>query len=70
MKAKVLVRVDREAAVQAIRALDALGDALREHEPHWPKQLKRTYKFARRDLLDTIGYAANFSGIAENAVID
>ena len=68
MKAKVLVPVDRDAAVEAIRALDALGDALRE--TGWPKKLKRQYKDARRDLVDAIGYAALFAGISENAVID
>jgi len=68
MKAKILVPVDRDAAVEAIRALDALGDALRDIG--WPKRLKRQYKDARRDLVLAIGYAANFSGIAERAVID
>ncbi|HEY0301472.1 MAG TPA: hypothetical protein VGC36_09080 [Rhizomicrobium sp.] len=70
MKAKVLVRVDRDAALEAIRALDALGDALREVEPNWPKPLKRKYKDARRELVHAIGYAADFSGIADCAVID
>ncbi|MEJ0028190.1 MAG: hypothetical protein WDN01_19350 [Rhizomicrobium sp.] len=63
MKAKVLVPVDRDAAVEAIRALDALGDALRE--TGWPKKLKRQYRQARRDLVDAIGYAALFAGIAD-----
>ncbi|MEI9887017.1 MAG: hypothetical protein WDN08_11060 [Rhizomicrobium sp.] len=70
MKAKICVQVDRDAALEAIRTLDALGDALREFEPNWPKKLKRKYKDARRELVDAIGYAANFSGISDCAVID
>jgi hypothetical protein len=63
MKAKVLVPVDRNAALEAIRALDALRDALREYEAHWPKALKRQYRDARRDLLDAVGIAAFHNGI-------
>ena len=63
MKAKVLVPVDRNAALEAIRALDALGDALREYEPRLPKTLRRQYKDARRDLLDAVGLAAFTHGI-------
>ena len=70
MKAKVLVRVDREAAVEAIRTLDALGEALREHEPNWPKKLKRKFKEARRELVLAIGVAAHSTGVSELAVID
>ena len=70
MKAKVLVSVDRDAAVEAIRTLDALGDALREFEPNWPKKLRRKYKDARRDLVHAIGYAALFTGISDHAAID
>ena len=68
MKAKVLVRVDRDAALQAIRALDALGDAL--GDAGWPKKLKRQYKNARADLVEAVGYAAMFSGLGDSAVID
>jgi hypothetical protein len=70
MKAKVLVRVDRNAALEAIRTLDALGDALREHEPKWPRKLKRKYKQARRELVLAIGVAAHSTGIADLAVTD
>jgi hypothetical protein len=70
MKAKVLVRVDRDAALEAIRTLDALGDALREHEPHWPRKLKRKFKSARRELVLAIGVAAHSTGVAELAVTD
>ncbi len=68
MKAKILVPLDRDAAVEAIRALDALGEAL--HDIGWPKKLKRQYKEARRELVGAIGHAALFSGIAEQAVVD
>jgi hypothetical protein len=68
MKAKVLVPLDRDAAIEAIRALDALGEALRDSG--WPRKLKRQYRHARRDLVDAIGHAALFSGIAEQAVVD
>ncbi len=68
MKAKILVPVERDAAVEAIRALDALGEALREIG--WPKKLKRQYKDARRELVDAIGSAALFAGIADSAAAD
>jgi len=64
MKAKVLIRVDRNAALQAIRALDAMGEALLRHEPRWPKRLKRSYKEARRDLIRAAGSAASNHGFA------
>ena len=70
MKAKILVRVDRDAALEAIRTLDALGNALREHEPKWPKKLKRKYKDARRELVLAIGVAAHSTGIADLALSD
>ncbi|MBL6938777.1 MAG: hypothetical protein ISS15_09425 [Alphaproteobacteria bacterium] len=63
MKAKVMVHVDRDAALEAIRALDALREAMREYEAHWPKALKRQVRDARRDLLDAVGYAAFINGI-------
>ena len=68
MKARVLIHVDREAALEAIRTLDALGEALREHEPNWPKNLKRRYRHARRDLVDALGYVALISGVADRVV--
>jgi hypothetical protein len=58
MKARILVRVEREAALDAIRTLDALGAALREHDAHWPKQLKRQYKQARLELARAVGWRA------------
>jgi hypothetical protein len=66
MKAKVLVNVDRDAALEAIRALDALGDALGEGGG-WPKKLKRTYRDARAGLIEAVGYAALFNGLNEIA---
>jgi hypothetical protein len=68
MKAKVLIHVDREAALEAIRTLDALGEALREGEVDWPKKLKRKYRHARRDLIQAIGYAALFAGVSDQPV--
>jgi hypothetical protein len=58
MKARILVRVERGAALEAIRALDALGAALHEHEQHWPKHLKRQYKQARHELVRAVGWRA------------
>jgi hypothetical protein len=69
MKAKVLIHVDREAALEAIRTLDALGEALLEAEHDWPKKLKRKYRHARRDLVHAIGYAALFAGVSDRPVI-
>ena len=43
MKAKVLIQVDRNEALEAIRALDDMSTALQVYEPRWPKQLKRRY---------------------------
>ena len=68
MKARVLIHVDREAALEAIRTLDALGEALREVEPNWPKKLKRRYRQARRDLVHALGYVALISGVADRVV--
>ncbi len=65
MKAKILVRVERDAALDAIRTLDALGDALAEHEPRWPKQLKRQYRQARDELVRAVGQRAHTSGVAD-----
>jgi hypothetical protein len=65
MKAKVLVHVERNTALEAIRALDALGEAL--DESGWPKKLKRTYRDARAGLIEAVGYAALFGGLNEIA---
>lgn len=70
MKAKVLVPVDRNAALEAIRALDALRAALREYEPRLPKTLRRQVRDARRDLMDAIGIAAFSHGIDTLAAFD
>jgi hypothetical protein len=63
MRAKVLVRVDRQAALNAIRALDALN----EQESGWPKNLRKRYAEARRELADAIGQWGFLNGVAELA---
>jgi len=68
MKAKVLVQVERNAALDAIKTLDALGAALHEHERHWPKHLKRQYRQARQDLAQAVGWRAR--GIDDQAISD
>ena len=70
MKAKVLVPVDRNTALEAIRALDAMGAALAEYESRMPKTLRRQYRDARRDLLDAVGIAAFTNGIDGLAAFD
>jgi len=70
MKAKVLVPVDRNAALEAIRALDALREALSEYEPRLPKTLRRQVKDARRDLMHAVGIAAFTHGIDGLAALD
>lgn len=70
MKAKVRIHVDRDAALKAILALDALGDALKASDADWPKPLKRAYRDARRDLVRAVGYAANIHGLADLPLID
>jgi hypothetical protein len=64
MKVKVLVKVDREAALAAIYALDMLEVALRTKKPKWRKELKRSYKHARRGLIRAIGYVAETNSVA------
>lgn len=70
MKAKVLIRVDRDSALEAVRTLDALGEALLENDARWSKELRRRYRQARRDLVRAIGWAAQTTGVADLAVVD
>jgi len=70
MKVKVLVKVDREEALDAIRALDELSTALQAHEPRWPKRLRRRYANARHNLLRAAGRWAHRHGIADMAAQD
>lgn len=65
MAVKVLVSVDREAALEALQTLDALGSALLASESRWPKKLKSRYKHARRDLVNAIGLRAFTTGVAD-----
>ena len=62
MKAKIVVQVERETALEAIRALDALRDELDQHE--FPKALKRRYKDARKDLVSALGWWAQSHGLS------
>ena len=64
MKAKIVVQVERETALNAIRTLDALGAALGEPDSRWPKELKRRYKDARKDLVSALGWWAQSHGLA------
>jgi hypothetical protein len=70
MKAKVIVSVDRDVALDAIRALDALGEALLAHTERLPKKLRRQYKDAREDLVRAIGFRAHFASILEQPAAD
>ncbi len=70
MKAKVLVRVDRDAALEAIRTLDALSAALEEQDTHWPRRLKRRYRQARDRLVQATGALAQRHGLAELTAFD
>jgi hypothetical protein len=63
MKAAVLIRVEREAALEAIRALDAFGEALLKHERRLPKKLRERYREARRGLFRATGAAAHSHGL-------
>jgi hypothetical protein len=65
MRAKVLVQVDREAALHAIQALDALSGALNDQDAGWPKKLRKRYVAARQELADAIGLWAFCNGVAE-----
>jgi len=64
MKASILVRVDRDAAIAAIRTLDAFGEALLKHEPRLPRKLQRQYREARKTLIRAAGAAARSHGLA------
>ena len=70
MKARVIVGVDRDVALDAIRALDALGEALLAHTERLPKKLRRQYKDAREDLVRAVGFRAHFAGIADQPAAD
>ena len=70
MKAKVIVGVDRDVALDAIRALDALGEALLAHTERLPKKLRRQYKEARDDLVRAVGFRGHFAGIPEHSAAD
>lgn len=70
MKAKVIVSVDRDVALDAIRALDALGEALVAQTQRLPKKLRRQYKEARDDLVRAVGWRAHFVGVADEASAD
>lgn len=70
MKAKILVSVERDAALEAIRTLDALGTALKELEPRWPKRLRRRYEKTRHDLVRATGWWAACNAITDVSVLD
>ena len=70
MKAKILVRVERDAALEAIRTLDALGAALSSHNDDWPKHLKRQYRQTRDELVRAAGVRDHTSGIAALSLFD
>ena len=70
MKAKILLRVDRDTALEAIRTLDALKGALQDGEAKWPKRLKRQYEKARRDLVDAAGWWAQANGLSDRTAFD
>jgi hypothetical protein len=70
MKAKIVVQVERETALEAIRTLDALGAALGVDETRWPKRLKRRYKQARTELVAALGWWAQTHGLADLTVPD
>jgi hypothetical protein len=61
MRAKVLVNVDREAALNAIRVLDALAG----QESSWPKKLRKKYAEARQELAGAIGQWGLYNGVAQ-----
>ena len=67
MRAKVLVSVDRQSALNAIHALDSLSMALGEKQSLLPKKLRKKYVEARQELAAAIGHWAFCNGIAELA---
>jgi hypothetical protein len=70
MAVKVLVSVDREAALEAVQALDALAIALSENEARWPKKLKARTRQAREKLVRAIGIRAFTAGLADGYVFE
>jgi len=70
MAVRVLVSVDREAALEAVQALDALSTALLAHEAHWPKKLKSRTRHAREQLIRAIGIRAFTAGVVDSCVFE
>jgi hypothetical protein len=68
MAVKVLVRVDRETALNAIRTLDAFKEALAEGDVRWPRKLKRKYQDARAELVQAVHHLAHCNGLADAAL--
>ena len=60
MRAKVLVNVDRQAALNAIHAIDAPLN-----EDGWPKKLRKKYAQTRDELVSAIGQWGIFNGVVE-----
>ena len=69
MSVKVLVHVDRKAALKAIRVLDDLSSALAEGDIRWPHKLIRNYQDARAELVDAMRHLASGIGIADPSLI-
>ena len=65
MRAKILVSVDRQAALNAILVLDSLSLALGEKDSLLPKKLRKKYVEARQELAAAIGHWAFCNGVAE-----
>jgi hypothetical protein len=61
MRAKVLVNVDRQAALNAIRVLDALA----EQDSAWSKKLRKKYVEARQQLAGAIGQWGLYNGVEQ-----
>jgi hypothetical protein len=69
MRAKVVVKVDRDTAVEAILTLDALTEALHNGKPKLSKALRRRYKLARVELVQAVGFWAQCNGVSDAAPI-
>jgi hypothetical protein len=69
MKAEVIVKVNRDAAVEAILTLDALTEALYNGQPKLSKALRRRYKQARVELVHAVGFWAQCIGVDDSARI-